>query len=148
MLTKITAFFAFLNSEDSDQAQGSISIEMACTVLLCEVMRADGDFAEQEQMQLREILLEQFSLTATEVSEIITLANDISAHSTDFYRFTSKINLHYSLEQRMNIVQLLWKIAYADGELAAIEEHIIRKIADLLHLRHSEYIQTKLASQP
>ncbi len=39
---------------------------------------------------------------------------------------------------------MLWKVAYADGELASIEEHIIRKIADLLHLRHSEYIQTKL----
>ena len=43
----------------------------------------------------------------------------------------------------MNMVRLLWKIAYADGELAAIEEHIIRKIADLLYLRQSEYIQTK-----
>ena len=45
------------------------------------------------------------------------------------------------------MLELLWQGAYADGELSSIEEHIIRKIADLLHLRHSEYIQTKLNIQ-
>jgi uncharacterized tellurite resistance protein B-like protein len=67
--------------------------------------------------------------------------------ATDFFQFTSKINENYSLEQRIKMLELLWQVAYADGELASIEEHIIRKIADLLHLRHSEFIQTKLNIQ-
>ena len=54
---------------------------------------------------------------------------------------------YYSLDERIKIVTLLWKVAYADGELANIEEHIIRKIADLLHLRHSEYIATKITAE-
>mgnify|MGYP003638398853 CR=1 FL=1 len=69
-------------------------------------------------------------------------------NATDFYQFTSTINENYSLEQRVKMLELLWQVAYADGELASIEEHIIRKISDLLHLRHSEYIQTKLDNQP
>ena len=71
----------------------------------------------------------------------------VSENANDFYQFTSKLNQHYSLDDRIKIVTLLWQVAYADGELASIEEHIIRKIADLLHLRHSEYIATKIAAK-
>ena len=78
-----------------------------------------------------------------EVKQIIDQALIQSEQATDFYQYTSKINQHFSIDQRITIVKQLWKMAYADGELASIEEHIIRKIADLLHLRHNEYIETK-----
>ena len=147
MLTKITMFFQFLNDESSPGDEQAISLEIACAVLLCEVMRADGHFAPQEQAHISEILMTQFQLSPAEVDEIIDQAIRLSEHATDFYQFTSKINQHYSLEQRIDMVCLLWQLAYADGELAAIEEHIIRKIADLLYLNHHEYIQAKLAAQ-
>ena len=89
------------------------------------------------------IVKEQFNLNEEEVKEVIDQALIQSEQATDFYQYTSKINQHFSIEQRITIVKHLWNMAYADGELASIEEHIIRKIADLLHLRHAEYIQTK-----
>ncbi|WDD99539.1 TerB family tellurite resistance protein [Thalassomonas actiniarum] len=147
MLTKITLFFQFLNDGTASENEQEISLEIACAVLLCEVMRADGHFDPQEQAHISKILMTQFQLTPAEVAEIIDQAIKLSEHATDFYQFTSKINQHYSLEQRINMVCLLWQLAYADGELAAIEEHIIRKIADLLYLNHHEYIQAKLAAQ-
>jgi uncharacterized tellurite resistance protein B-like protein len=147
MLNKISDFFnALLNTED-DKEECSLSIEIACAVLLCEVMRADNVFTEKEQIELEVILAKQFNLTKPEVSTILEQAFELSENANDFYQFTSKLNQHYSLEERIKIVTLLWQVAYADGELDSIEEHIIRKVADLLHLRHSEYIATKIAAE-
>jgi len=146
MLSKISAFFQSLAAENSQQVN-EVSLEIACSVLLCEVMLADGQLDHAEQQKLNEILTQQFQLSSDEVQEVIKHALALCENATDFYQFTSKINENYRLEQRIKMLDLLWKVAYADGELASIEEHIIRKIADLLHLRHSEYIETKLNNQ-
>lgn len=147
MLNKINRFFNTLLNTDAREDKDSISIEVACAVLLCEVMRADHVFTSQEQDELSAILINQFELTQVEVNEIIEQALLLSENANDFYHFTSKLNEYYSLNERIKIVSLLWQVAYADGELATIEEHIIRKIAELLHLRHSEYIATKIGAQ-
>ena len=146
MLSKISAFFQSLGEVDT-QNTNNISLEIACSVLLCEVMLADGVLDDTEQRKLNDIIASQFQLTNDEVSEIIEHAILLCENAIDFYQFTAKINEHYNLEQRIKMLELLWQVAYADGELASIEEHIIRKIADLLHLRHSEYIQAKLNIQ-
>ncbi len=146
MLSKINAFFQSLGEEGNQQVS-EISLEIACSVLLCEVMLADGQLDASEQNKLSTILSKKFQLSNEEVKDIIQRSLTICENATDFYQFTSKINDNYSTEQRIAMLELLWKVAYADGELASIEEHIIRKIADLLHLRHSEYIQTKLNCQ-
>jgi len=147
MLTKISSFFQSLANDltESSAQQNSeeATIEVACAVLLCEVMRADGHFDQQEQAKLALLLVEQFNLNEAEVKQIIDQALIQSEQATDFYRYTSKINEHFTIEQRITVVKQLWNMAYADGDLASIEEHVIRKIADLLHLRHGEYIQTK-----
>jgi len=147
MLNKISSFFNTLLSTDESETVDQLSIEIACAVLLCEVMRADSVFTENEQDELGAIITKQFNLTKQEVSSILEQAFELSENASDFYQFTSKLNQHYSLDERIKIVTLLWQVAYADGELANIEEHIIRKIADLLHLRHSEYIATKIAAE-
>ena len=147
MLTKISSFFQNLADDLTDnttkQNSDEVTIELACAVLLCEVMRADGHFDQTEQAKLALLLIEQFHLNEEEVKQVIDQALIQSEQATDFYQYTSKINQHFSIDQRITIVKQLWKMAYADGELASIEEHIIRKIADLLHLRHNEYIETK-----
>jgi len=146
MLNKINQFFTQLFDDNTAKNKHVLPVEVACAVLLCEVMRADNVYTDQEQQKLTEILSEKFSLTADEVATVLTQAHYLSENASDFYQFTSHLNQHYSLKERINIVTLLWQVAYADGELDSIEEHIIRKIADLLHLRHSEYIATKIAA--
>lgn len=147
MLNRITDFLNNLLHIENIHTENTISIEIACAVLLCEVMRADHVFTENEQDKLSAILTKQFNLTEQEVTTTLEQAFQLSENANDFYQFTSKLNQHYTLDDRINIVTLLWQVAYADGELASIEEHIIRKIADLLHLRHSEYIATKIAAE-
>lgn len=142
MLAKITAFFQSLN-EESISVNSTLSVEMACTVLLCEVMRADGHLDNAEQSLLTNIISKQFSLDPVEVSGLILQAIELSEHAIDFHQFTSKINSHYSPQEKEHIVSLLWQLAMADGQIASIEEHIIRRISDLLHLSHAQYIRAK-----
>lgn len=142
MLAKITTFFQSLN-EDASSEKNTLSVEMACTVLLCEVMRADGHLDNSEQLFLTEIISEQFALSSNEVTALIKKAIELSEHAIDFHQFTSKINGHYSPHEKEKIVTLLWQLAMADGEIASIEEHIIRRISDLLHLSHAQYIRAK-----
>jgi uncharacterized tellurite resistance protein B-like protein len=148
MLSRLSLFFKSLTVDSQLQENDPLSLELACAVLLSEVMRADGEFSDEEQSKLTKVMKDTFCLSNDEVSEILASALELSNNATDFYQFTSKVNQHYSLDQRMKIVALLWEIAYADGHLANIEEHIIRKIADLLHLNHGEYIQVKIGSTP
>lgn len=145
MFAKLNALLSSLT--DDTTPHDEVTLEIACAVLLCEVMRADGVLTDTEQAQLSRLLETHFSLKPNEIEDILAQAFKLSENASDFYQFTSKINQHYTLEQRIKIVSLLWQVAYADGELACIEEHIIRKIADLLHLRHSEYIATKISAQ-
>jgi len=148
MIDKINAFLKKLQTPEQQNNTDEPSLEVACTVLLCEVMKADGVLQAEEKISLKNFISTQFNLNDDAINSILQVALKVSDNATDFYQFTTKINHHYTLEQRIEIINYLWKLAYIDGELATLEEHVIRKIADLLHLRHSEYIQTKLANTP
>lgn len=141
MLKKL---FALLEA-DSEPNKPNYSLEVACAVLLCEVMKADGLLKDEELAHVKVLLSKEFPTLADNIEDIIEQAIELSDNANDFYQFTSTINQAFDHSQRINIVSMLWQLAIADGELSSIEEHIIRKIADLLHLRHSEYIQAKNA---
>ncbi|MFD2167730.1 TerB family tellurite resistance protein [Thalassotalea euphylliae] len=142
MISKIKAFFQ--QFEQADQVpEAELTIDMAVSVLLVEVMKADGMITDDEQQTMATLLMSAFSLTPLEVDDIMEHAIALSENATDFYRFTSILNQQYSPEQKIEMVSLLWQLAKADGEVAAIEQHVIRKIGDLLHLRQAEYIKAK-----
>lgn len=143
MLGKITLFFQSLHQVDDEQAQQHLSIELACTVLLCEVMRADGLLNQEEQSTLSQLVQRRFNVTTSDADDLIKQATELCEHATDFHQFTSIVNKTYNAKEKTHIVSLLWQLAHADGHIASVEEHTIRRIADLLHLRHSEYISAK-----
>jgi len=142
MMNKIQRF---LNDIFTEQciSHSEVSLDIACAVLLVEVMKADNLITIQEQQHIAKVLTVQFSLTPLEVDDLINSAIELSENANDFYQFTSVINKQYTPEQKVKIIEILWKLALSDGELAAIEQHVIRKIADLLHLRHQEYTLAK-----
>jgi len=143
MIAKLRHFFTSLTIETTLE-QDENSLQLACAVLLAEVMRADGNSDSNERNAIIKQLSQHFKLTDNELNEILTHAEQLTEQATDFYQFTSKINSNYSIADKIKIVEMLWHVAIADGEISAIEHHTIRKIADLLHLRHNEYIQSKL----
>lgn len=140
---KVSDFFKQLTTLEFTEKTSTISIEIACAVLLCEVMRADNHFDKAEQLTVKELMLTHFTLSKDEVEQTIQQAKLNSEESNDIYTYTTIINQEFNIDEKIILVKSLWQLALADGEIAPIEQHIIRKIADLLHLRHSEYISTK-----
>ena len=143
MIAKLKHFINSLAVENTSE-QDEISLQMACTVLLAEVMRADGQSDNNERNIIITELSKHFNLSIDELAALLDHAEQLSEQATDFYQFTSKINANYSIEDKIKIVEMLWLVANADGEISSIEQHTIRKIADLLHLRHNEYVRSKL----
>lgn len=120
-----------------------ISPQLATTVLLVEIMRLDSELKEQEKKYLYNFIQQEYLLEKHEINELIELANTQLELSTDYHQFTHALNQQLTVSEKIRLVARLWEMAKADDHIDAHEEHVIRKLADLLHLRHSEFIQAK-----
>ena len=89
----------------------------------------------------------RFGLSADEADTLVRLAEEESSQATDYYQFTSLINRHFSAEQKEQVIEHLWEVAYADGRLDAHEEYLVRKVADLVHVPHATYVAAKLRAR-
>ncbi|MFI5444957.1 TerB family tellurite resistance protein [Polaromonas sp. UC242_47] len=75
------------------------------------------------------------------------LAQQTAQTAYDYHRFTTSLNEHFTHAQKIQVVENMWQVAYADAHLDAHENHLISKIAGLLHLTHGEYIAAKLRAK-
>lgn len=123
------------------------AIEIATAALLLEVSRMDGSIDAPEREAVLRAVRAKFGLDETAARELIALAEDEARQATDYYQFTSVVNERFSYEQKVRVVGLLWEVAYADGAMSAYEEHLIRKLADLLYVSHGDYINAKLRAR-
>jgi len=129
---------------DTDTTPDANKIALAAVGLATEVMQADQRCLPEELAQLRSVALDTFAVDADQVDELIAKALDDHNKRVSIQPLTHLINETFSAQQKMDLVEAMWKIAYADGNLEKYEEGAIRKIADLLYVPHSVFIQTKL----
>lgn len=122
-------------------------INQAAAALMVEVMAADDNWDEAEAEQIKHLLSNTLNLPKTEVEAAFTAAKQTQREAHDLFHLTSVINQHYTPEQKYALLKALWEVAYADGRLDHYEEHMIRKLAELLYLTHTQFIQAKLAAQ-
>lgn len=122
---------------------GEHSLQLATAVLLVEVMRADADIGEAERDIAINALREKFSLADDEIEGLLELATTTAEEAYDFHRFTSEINRRCDMSRRIRIIEYMWQVALADGTLCAHENHLMRKIADLLYVSHGDYVSAK-----
>ncbi len=120
------------------------ALELACAVLLVEVMRADPQTAPAEREAVLQALRQRFSLGDQALHELVAMAEDASRSAASFHQFTAQLNEQLPQPEKIHIVETLWQVAYADGHLDAHENHVISRIAGLLHVTHGEYIAAKL----
>ena len=119
------------------------NLHLAAISMLLEVIDADDELSIEEAQMLPEILQTTLNLSCEESDTLINEAKNNKANATSLFEFTSIVNEEFSLEQKQQLVLAMWKLAYADGHLCQFEDQIIRRSADLLHLRHSELIQLR-----
>jgi len=127
-----------------DPARAAHSLQLATAVLLVEVMRADPQLGAEERKAVVAALRQRFDLAGDEIARLVELAEETARTANDFFRFTSSINDGFSHPQKVRMVEHMWEVAYADGHLDAHENHLIAKVAGLLHVTHGEYIAAKL----
>ena len=121
--------------------------DLAMAALLIEVMIVDGDFSKDELTSIAETLKTFLNLSTENVQELIALSQAEVDDATSLYEFTRHINQHFDLSQKMQLMTSMWHVAFADGHLDKHEEGIIRRVSELIHLRHGEYIKCKLAAK-
>lgn len=118
-------------------------LRLACAALMIEVLYADYSVNQDELDILRETLQQNFGISRDEALELIRLAEAERTHATDYYQFTSLINEYYTQQQKRELVTRLWQMAYADNTVHKFEEHLVRRLSDLLHVPHSAFIRSK-----
>lgn len=123
------------------------SIELATAALLVEVVRSDAGIVPEEQQAVLRAVREKFGLSADESQALFDLAEEEVRTANDYYQFTSLINRHFDQPQKQHIIELMWRVAYADNSLAAHENHVLRRIAELLHVTHGDYIAAKMRAR-
>jgi uncharacterized tellurite resistance protein B-like protein len=133
-------------SKNSDKQD--LQLDTVAAALIFEVMRADGKIDDSEMQSLTDILKHDFKINKDELDSMLNEAKETSNQTTSVQHLTSKINQHWSNEERQNLLVHLWRIAMADDHIDTHERHIIRRIANLLYLTESQiYSAKELAKQ-
>jgi uncharacterized tellurite resistance protein B-like protein len=123
------------------------ALQLATAVMLVEVMRADATFHPGEREAVLAALREKFALGDDEAARLSELAESAARDATDLFSFTSRINDHFEMPQKLRMVEHMWLVAYADGHLSEHERHVLWRVADLLHVPQGAYVHARLRAQ-
>ena len=137
----------FQTEETEDPTVDDKTSTKACIALLLETSMADEILDESELMALKNTLQKDFQINEDEIDELIDLAKENVEDSTSLYEFTRDINDNLDAAERVKLIESMWKIAYADGNIDKYEEHIIRKVSNLIYVAHSDFIKAKLSAK-
>ena len=137
----------FQTDESKDPVVDDKTSTKACIALLLETSMADDILDESELMTLKRTLQKDFQINEDEIDELIDLSKENVEDSTSLYEFTRDINDNFDADERVKLIESMWKIAYADGNVDKYEEHIIRKVSNLIYVAHSDFIKAKLSAK-
>jgi uncharacterized tellurite resistance protein B-like protein len=124
---------------DSEQTK-----QLAAVALMIEIIAVDDEQHETEKMMLRQVLAKQFNIANQAADELIQHAEQAHESATDFYHFTAEINDHFDADEKIDLIESLWQLAWADQHIHELEQHVIRRLANLLHVSHKDFIAAKL----
>jgi uncharacterized tellurite resistance protein B-like protein len=143
MLENIKSFFErnFLLPEEEDSNEHSL--KLATASLFIEMMFQDHKVDDAEKQTVKKVLQETFDLSAQETQQLYDLAEQEVKQATDYHQFTRLIAKHFDQSKKIKVIEYLWMIAYADYHLDKYEEHMVRRIADLIYVPHNDFIQAK-----
>lgn len=146
MINLVKQFFGKTKTADSgrEKKDESHDIRVATCALLLEMANIDGEFSQEEQENIITMLKNNFQLSDEHAAELIKSSQKELQGSIDLWQFTNLINQNYSRNEKISIVEMTWKVVYADGKLDKHEDYLIHKLGKLLRLSHKELINAKL----
>lgn len=141
LIKKITNYLASILKVDAENEKTDHRLAIAS--LLCAVAYADHDTSDVERVAIETSLIKLLSVDKTQVQAVMKLAEEEALQSTSIFDFTSQLE-DLDHDERIGVIEAMWRTAYADNHLDEIEEAIIRRVAGLIYVPHSEFIRTKL----
>lgn len=123
---------------------GQRKTRIAAAVLLLELERADSQRSAREREVVKAQLRQKFRLEEEEMETLVQVAEERASRAVSLHRFVQTLNEHLSAEQKLAVLEMLWQVAYADGELEKHEEAFLREMSELLFIPHSDFIRIKL----
>ena len=147
MIESIKSFFEKkLAKPAGEESQASIvsKTDLTCAALLIEVMNSDHDLDERETEEFIRVLQQSFKVKQEDLNELVELAKAEANQATSLYEFTRLINDDCDYAQKLRLIENMWRVAFSDEKLDKYEDHLIRKITELIYVSHSDFIKTKL----
>ncbi len=149
MIDIVKKFFGKTKQNDPKAKTGPPrrDIRIATCALLLEMSNIDGEFSESEKEKILFIIKEHYALSEDHATELLKASNLELEQSIDLWRFARLINQNYTTEEKTRIIEMVWHIAYADGDLNKHEDYLMHKMAKLLRLSHKQLIDAKLKAK-
>ncbi|MBW1742924.1 MAG: TerB family tellurite resistance protein [Deltaproteobacteria bacterium] len=149
MIDLVKKFFSQGPQDVATSKEGASphDIRIATCALFLEMSYIDGEFSESERGYVISILKKDFGLSDEHVAALLEAAHCELKESIDLWQFTNLINQNYSLEEKLRIIETIWRIAYTDGKLDKHEDYMVHKLAKLLRLNHKQLIDAKLRAK-
>lgn len=148
MLKSIKKFFdarlADLQSDGDDDEELVPAADLASAALLIEVMNTDQELDAREAEEFLRVIQSTLDIPSEDIRELKALAEQEARDATSLYEFTRLINDNYNYQQKYQLIENMWRIAFSDEKLDKYEEHLIRRIAELIYVSHSDFIRAKL----
>ena len=122
----------------------SREIILSSTCLLLSIANADDNIDDKELAIIDEIIQDFFSIDKHQTAKILNDAKQNLKDSTDYYSYGKKLNENFSLNDKIDFISCIFEVAYSDGEYHYLEEHMIKKIANMLHIENKDLINVKM----
>ena len=135
------------NGPDRTGKGAEFKTHIAASVLLIETAHADDECTAEEMAHVVATLKEQFGFSHEYIAELIEYAGAERDKAMDLWQFTNQMNSHFSMAEKMAVMQAVWRIIFADGQLEAHEDHFAHKLANLLRLTHKQLIEAKIEAR-
>jgi uncharacterized tellurite resistance protein B-like protein len=144
MLDGLRQFIADIVSPDAqDRAFDETNYRLAATALLVHVVSLDGEPSAIEKRKLHSLIESRFKLDPGTADRLIASAMRVEGEAVDLYRFTSVIMRSVDEAGRLKIVEMMWELVYADGQVSEFEDNVVWRAADLLGVSSRDRIDLK-----
>src|SRR6202012_3517460 len=144
MLDGLRQFIADVISPAHDPSDlDDTGYRLAATALLIHVISLDGEPSAAEKRKLHSLIESHFGLDRGTADELIASATLVEGEAVDLYHFTSVIMRSVNEEGRLRIVEMMWELVYADGQVSEFEDNVVWRAADLLAVSSRDRIDLK-----
>lgn len=144
MIDLVKRILGLDEKQGESETHGEHDITVAACALLLEMAHIDGEFSEDEERVIVSILTHDYGLEQDVAKAVLEDAREEVKQSIDLWRFARLINRHYTEAEKVRVIEMIWRVIYADGKLEKHEDHLVHSLGRLLRIDHSQLIEAKL----